>query len=146
MIISRINVPRPNDSQGGSGLLARSLLVLLAFALGGATGSAQSPEPESDSRLGPVLPEDIGLISPEWATSRHLRFFGWANGAYTGSSTGEGLLAVEPRANRFGDTWLVNQAAFVAEQTLDPEGWAWGFRAEFYGRSCALCLRMICQS
>jgi hypothetical protein len=31
------------------------------------------------------------------------------------------LLAVEPRGNRFGDTWLVNQAAFVAEQTLDPE-------------------------
>jgi hypothetical protein len=49
------------------------------------------------------------------------------------------LLEVEPRANRFGDTWLLNQSAFVLERTLDSEAWSWGFRAEYYmGADAAL--------
>lgn len=107
----------------------------------------KSPESGSDTRLGPVPPEDIEPFATsllrnsltDWTAEHHLRFFGWANGGYTQSSTGEGLLAVEPRANRFGDTWLLNQGAFVLERTLVPEAWSWGFRAEFYmGADAAL--------
>ncbi len=95
---------------------------------------------ESGPPLGPVLPEDIAvlrsLIPPnrlmKWGAAHHLRFFGWANGGYTWSSTGTGLLNVEPRANRFGDAWLLNQAAFVLERKLNEEAWSWGFRSEFY--------------
>jgi len=118
-------------------------------------GDPSGPEPaNSTSRwaapegtLGPVLPEHIrltgSLIPPnaltDWAAAHRLRFFGWANGGYTGSSTGEGLLEVEPRANRFGDAWLLNQSAFVLERTLDSEGWSWGFRSEYYmGADAAL--------
>ena len=74
---------------------------------------------ESQATLGPALPQEIRLtgtlIPPnaltDWGAAHRLRFFGWANGGYTGSSTGEGLLEVEPRANRFGNSWLLNQAA-----------------------------------
>src|SRR5271166_1795455 len=65
----------------------------------------KSPESWHDTRLGPVLPENIKpfgtLFVPnaltEWAAEHCVRFFGWANGGYTQSSTGEGLLAIEPR-------------------------------------------------
>ena len=117
-----------------------SVLVLVTFTFGAIVVSAQSTA--TDPKLGPVLPEDIQLASQvlgDWAASRRLRFFGWANGGYTASSTGEGLLKVEPRANRFGDTWLLNQTAFVLERRLDSEEWSWGFRAEYYmGADAAL--------
>jgi len=108
----------------------------------GATSSAYSLPP-----LGPVTPEDIHLtgtlIAPnaltDWGAAHRLRFFGWANGGYTWSSAGTGLLQVEPRENRFGDAWLVNQAAFVLDKTLNEEDWSWGFRSEFYmGADAAL--------
>ncbi len=102
---------------------------------------------ESEAPLGPVLPEDINLtgsvIPPNkltsWGAAHNLRFFGWANSGYTWSSTGTGLLDVEPRANRFGDAFLLDQAAFVLERKLNEEAWSWGFRGEFYmGADAAL--------
>ena len=102
---------------------------------------------ESQPPLGPALPEDIhpvgSLIPPnkltDWGAAHNLRFFGWANGGYTWASTGTGLLNVEPRENRFGDAFVLNQAAFVLERTLNDEAWSWGFRSEFYmGADAAL--------
>jgi hypothetical protein len=104
------------------------------------TTDASQPGPsELEATLGPALPEQIkltwSLIPPnpltDWGAAHKLRFFGWANGGYTWSSTGSGLLDVEPRANRFGNEWLLDQAAFVLERTLNEEGWSWGFRSEF---------------
>ncbi len=54
------------------------------------------------------------------------------NGGYTPSFDRKGLLSVEPRANRFGDSWMLNEAAFVLEKTLPAKGWSWGSRIEFY--------------
>jgi hypothetical protein len=101
---------------------------------------------ESQEPLGPVLPENINLgslIPPnkltDWASAHNLRFFGWANGGYTWSSSGTGLLNVEPKENRFGDAFLLDQTAFVLERTLNEEAWSWGFRGEFYmGADAAL--------
>ena len=121
-------------------------------------GGTSGPQPANGAShraesqpLGPVLPQDIrlteSLIPPNaitnWGAAHRLRFFGWANGGYTGSSTGEGLLKVEPRANRFGDTWLLNQTAFVLERTLVSEAWSWGFRAEYYMGADAALLRPV---
>jgi hypothetical protein len=101
----------------------------------------------SDEKLGPVKPEDITLpdwlLPPgpvrDWAAKHRIRAFGWISGGYTWSETGEGLLEVEPRANRFGQNWLLNQAAIVFERTLDPSSFSWGFRSEFYmGADAAL--------
>ena len=70
-----------------------------------------------------MLPEDINLPRnplTNWMARHWLRFFGWANWGYTGSSTEGGLLQVEPRANRFGRSGLLNQAAFVLSGPLLP--------------------------
>ncbi len=104
------------------------------------TAYDKPPDSEPSAKLGPALPEDIRLIGTsfppnaftQWASRHRLRFFGWMNGGYTQASTGEGLLSVEPRANRFGDSWMFNEAAFVLEKTLASEGWSWGSRVEFY--------------
>ena len=136
------------------GVLRTSVLVLAISSLAVDTVSAQiastangGTQPTANSfagagpgtRLGPVLPEDIKLIGSliprnaltDWAASQRLRFFGWAEGGYTTSSTGGGLLEIEPRMNRFGNSWLFNQGTVVLERTLAPD-WSWGFRSEFY--------------
>jgi len=109
-----------------------------------------SPGSGPGTRLGPVLPEDIKLIGSlippnaltDWLASERVRFFGWAEGGYTTSSTGGGLLEIEPRMNRFGNSWLFNQATFVLERTLAPD-WSWGFRSEFYMGADAAYLRPL---
>ena len=129
--------PRPAGSSAGDTPLPRQ-------AGGGSPGSG------SETRFVPVLPEDIKLVGSvfpanavtDWAASQRLRFFGWANGGYTWASTGSGLLAVEPRENRFGNEWLLDQTAFVLERTLAPE-WSWGFRGEFYMGADAALLRPV---
>ena len=105
--------------------------------------------PQSTSalaQLGPVLPENVEL-SPnpvtQWTTDHNLRFFGWADGGYTGSSTGEGLLEIEPRANRFGNAWLLSQGAVVLERVASSSSSWWGFRSEFYMGADAALLRPL---
>jgi len=101
-------------------------------------------------KLGPALPEQIALVGPilpanaltDWGAAHRLRFFGWADGGYTWSSSGSGLLAVEPRENRFGDAWLLNQSALVLERMVGS-GWSWGFRGEFYMGADAALLHPI---
>lgn len=125
--------------------LLLSSTVLIACTLVGPRASGDSMA--SGPKLGPALPENVKLIGSviptnavtNWAAGQRLRFFGWADGGYTWSSTGDGLLAVEPRMNRFGNEWLFNQTAFVLERTLAPV-WSWGFRGEFYMGSDAAFL------
>jgi Putative beta-barrel porin-2, OmpL-like. bbp2 len=140
----------------------RSTFAFLLAAIIGSAGAAlgQSilePDPadgasqptESNTASGPALPETIRFTGSltrlnalkNWGAAHNLRLFGWANGGYTWSSTGTGLLNAAPRMNRFGGAWLVNQAAFVLERTLgeDTRAWSWGGRAEFYmGADAAL--------
>ena len=135
-------------------------MLVLGASSAGEVVSAQSASVDTPSgapateagidHLGPVLPEDVTLVGPlippspltDWAASENLRFFGWAQGGYTASSTGAGLLEIEPLMNRFGNSWLLNQAAFVLERTLTPD-WSWGFRSEFYMGSDAAFLRPV---
>jgi Putative beta-barrel porin-2, OmpL-like. bbp2 len=124
--------------------VSSSIVVLATFTLGVRLCSAQSAP--ADTQLGPVLPENIKLPPnplTNWTVSHELRFFGWANGGYTWSSSGQGLLEIEPRANRFGDALLLNQAALVVERTLSPGEWSWGFRSEFYMGADAALLRPV---
>ena len=98
-----------------------------------------------------MLPEQIQIIGPlippneitDWGTEQRLKLFGWAEGGYTGASTGTGLLNIEPKMNRYGNSWLFNQGALVLERTLDESDWSWGFRAEFYMGADAALLRPI---
>ena len=126
-----------------------STFVFAAAISSAAAVWAQTDAAELQPALGPARPEDIRLTDwlipanalTTWGATHNVRFFGWANGGYSWSSTGTGLLAVEPRMNRFSDAWLLDQAALVVERTLgqDNEGWSWGGRAEFYmGADAAL--------
>jgi len=125
--------------------ILRYLAILwLLFPIGVNVGRPQSTS--GTPQLGPVLPENVKLPPnpvTRWTTDRNLRLFGWINGGYTGSSTGHGLLNIEPRANRFGDAWLLNQAALVLERTASSGGSWWGFRTEFYMGADAALLRPV---
>jgi hypothetical protein len=118
-----------------------------------AISPASPPQPIVAAPLrkpGPVLPENLDLWSSvcapsslDWMKAQRLRVFGWVNGGYTWSDSGDGMLAIAPRANRFGNEWLLNQAALVVERTLDPSDWSWGARAEFYCGADAALLRPL---
>ncbi|GIW78456.1 MAG: hypothetical protein KatS3mg105_0263 [Gemmatales bacterium] len=87
---------------------------------------------EQQPQWGPTPPEDIKFIDNllgGWLEQRGLRMYGWINPGYTFSSTGPGLLIVEPRANRFGNEALVNQMAVVLEKPLDPKEFSLGYNA-----------------
>lgn len=121
-------------------------LILLSCAVGVASTAATNPEP----KLGPVLPENLRLIercldpkTVDWLHREHIRIFGWIDGGYTWSDTGDGLLSKATRPNRFGDEWLLNQCALVVERTLEPREWSWGFRTEFYCGADAALLRPL---
>jgi hypothetical protein len=108
--------------------MAIRILLCLVFGfvtsmLSTALVSAQSPV--TDALSGSVLPEDINLPPnplTNWMARHRLRFFGWGDWGYTGSSTEAGLLQVEPRANRFGRSGLGELASRlrVGDPTL-PE-------------------------
>ncbi len=68
-----------------------------------------------------------------------LRLFGWVEGGYTYASTGDGLLSVEPRLNRFGDQYLLNQIGLTFQKPLRQEGFDWGFNVRYFaGADAAL--------
>lgn len=128
-----------------------AMFLTAAFCLATCIGtSAEAPPVVNEPRLGPALPENLRLIehcltpaTADWMHREHLRIFGWLQGGYTWADTGDGLLSKATRPNRFGDEWLLNQAALVVERTLDPKAWSWGFRTEFYCGADAALLRPL---
>jgi Putative beta-barrel porin-2, OmpL-like. bbp2 len=61
-----------------------------------------------------------------------IRSFGWVEGGYTGASSGTGLLSVEPRLNRFGNEFLLNQIGFVVEKPLQQDQFNLGFMMRYF--------------
>ena len=58
---------------------------------------------------------------------------------YTGASTGRGLLSVEPRQNRFGNEFLLNQIGFVIQKPLRQDEFNLGFNIRYFaGADAAL--------
>ncbi|OWK40350.1 outer membrane beta-barrel protein [Fimbriiglobus ruber] len=89
---------------------------------------------------GPTLPENVGAFDVlfgdtpvgRFLADERVRTFGWVSAGYTASSGGSGQLAVQPRENRYGDDFLVNQIAIVTERTLDPSQLSFGYRATLW--------------
>jgi hypothetical protein len=68
-----------------------------------------------------------------------IRTFGWVEGGYTGASTGTGLLSVQPRQNRFGNEFLLNQIGYVIQRPLDQDRFNIGFNVRYFaGADAAL--------
>lgn len=68
-----------------------------------------------------------------------IRTFGWLEGGYTGASSGAGLLSVQPRQNRFGDEFLLNQIGLVLQKPLNQDDFDLGFNVRYFaGADAAL--------
>lgn len=103
-------------------------------------GSEQPP------LLGPTPPQDVKLFMDHTALGRFLeshgtRVYGWLDMGYTPSSSGSGLMNVEPRENRFGNEFLVNQMAVDLEHPLKTDELSFGYNALFYAGADAALLR-----
>ena len=70
--------------------------------------------------------------------------YGWLDGGYTYASTGNGLLNVEPRENRFGNEFLANQLAIALEKHAQARrSGTFGFKAIYYAGADAALLHPL---
>ena len=68
-----------------------------------------------------------------------IRTFGWVEGGYTGASTGAGMLSVQPRQNRFGNEFLLNQIGWAIQKPLQQDEFDIGFNMRYFaGADAAL--------
>jgi hypothetical protein len=86
--------------------------------------------------FGPVPVEQIGIladiIGKDYLDSWGLQTWGWLEGGYTGASTGPGLLAVQPRQNRFGNEFLFNQLGFSLMKPVSSDEFDIGFKIRYF--------------
>ncbi|AMV38276.1 outer membrane beta-barrel protein [Planctomyces sp. SH-PL62] len=132
--------PQPQPTQQpvvtGRGLEAESLPAETAEDL--------PPGFDLSERLGPTPVSDVRFLMDQLGLQRAfgdsgIRAFGWVEGGYTGASTGPGLLSVEPRQNRFGNEFLLNQIGLVLQKPLHQDGLNFGFNIRYFaGADAAL--------
>ena len=97
-------VPGPAPARASSGLEAESLPGELT----------EDIDQIHDFRFGPTAVSDVNFLM-DYLRLRDLfgdtgiRSFGWVEGGYTGSSSGQGILSVQPRLNRFGNEFLAQR-------------------------------------
>jgi len=85
------------------------------------------PTPVDDVRF---LMDDVGLA--DWFGDSGIRAFGWLEGGYTYSSAGSGLNSVQPRQNRFGNEFILNQMALVVQKPLKQDEFDLGFNVRYF--------------
>ena len=94
--------------------------------------------------LGPTPVSEVGLLMNNLGLGNlfgdsHIRAFGWVEGGYSGSSSGSGLLSVQPRQNRFGNEYLLNQIGIVIQRPLEQDQLDFGFNIRYFaGADAAL--------
>jgi hypothetical protein len=125
----------PPPTSAGYGLEAESLPGEMTEDIAGASGALRlGPTPVSQVR---ILMDTLGAAS--LLGDSGIRTFGWVEGGYTGASTGAGMLSVQPRQNRFGDEFLLNQIGFVIQKPLNQDQFDWGFNMRYFaGADAAL--------
>ncbi|WP_437193389.1 outer membrane beta-barrel protein [Planctomicrobium sp. SH527] len=100
--------------------------------------------PDTAPRLGPTPVSDVGFLMKDLGLAElfgdsGIRAFGWIEGGYTGSSSGSGPLSVQPRQNRFGNEFLLNQIGLVVQKPLDQDEFDLGFNIRYFaGADAAL--------
>ena len=110
--------PGPQPSSAGYGLEAESLPGELTEDISDASAALRlGPTPVSQVRF---LMDNLGVGNLFGDSG--IRTFGWVEGGYTGASTGSGMLSVQPRQNRFGDQFLLNQIGFALQNGLRQRG------------------------
>jgi hypothetical protein len=101
--------------------------------------------PDRCDGWGPKMPGHAKLnFMPNCCGENRIDVYGWADLGYTYSSLGSGQLAVQPRENRFGNEFLVNQLAVVLEKKLrQDDTFNLGFNTTFYAGADAALLRPL---
>ncbi len=121
--------------QAGTGLEAESLPGELEEDIYlGTSILRMGPTPVSDVN---ILMDNLGLRGLFGDSG--IRAFGWVEGGYTGSSSGRGLLSVQPRQNRFGNEFLLNQIGLTIQKPLKQDEFDIGFNVRYFaGADAAL--------
>ncbi|WZO97401.1 outer membrane beta-barrel protein [Isosphaeraceae bacterium EP7] len=118
----------PPPANYASGLQAESLPGELSEDIDGALpGTPLGPTPVADVRF---LMDNLGFKN--LVGESRIRTFGWFEGGYTGASSGTGMLSVQPRQNRFGNEFLVNQIGFVIQKPLKQDQFDIGFNVRYF--------------
>ncbi|MFO0851503.1 MAG: outer membrane beta-barrel protein [Gemmataceae bacterium] len=100
--------------------------------------------PPATPAWGPTPVDEVGILRRSLQVDRFLgdsgiRTFGWVEGGYTGSSTGSGPMSVQPRQNRYGNEFLLNQIGLVVQKPLRQDQFDWGFNVRYFaGADAAL--------
>jgi hypothetical protein len=102
----------------------------------GAELAQEVGQPEEPA-LGPTPVNQVQFLRPylgqtECHGEQDIIVYGWLDMGYTYATGGPGQLNVEPRLNRYGDEFLVNQIALRVERPLDPHELSWGFNVQAY--------------
>jgi hypothetical protein len=119
--------PGQPASRAGIGIEAESLPGELLEDIAGATPTRLGPTPVSEVNF---MMDYLGLRNLFGDTG--IRTFGWVEGGYNGSSSGRGLLSVQPRLNRFGNEFLLNQIGWVVERPLRQDEFNLGFMMRYF--------------
>ncbi len=129
--------PLPEDPNAAatSGLESHSLPAELQEDIRGAAPyRTLGPTPVTDVK---ILMETLGLKN--WFGDSGIRTFGWVEAGYSGASTGPGQLSVQPRQNRFGNEFLLNQIGIVLQKPLKQDEFDIGFNIRYFaGADAAL--------
>ncbi len=125
----------PPVTSPGYGLEAESLPGEMTEDIAGASSALRlGPTPVSQVNF---LMDGLGLRN--LLGNSGIRVFGWVEGGYTAASTGTGILSVEPRLNRFGNNFLLNQIGIAIQKPLKQDQFDLGFNIRYFaGADAAL--------
>ena len=135
-------------------MLRNPWLAIAIVLLPGLADVATAQEAPAEEKLGPTPVTEVKLLQdffkqlcrfddPCEPAKAPLRVYGWVDIGYTASTSGRGPLSVEPRENRFGREFTLDQIGLTIEKPLDPKEWSWGFVIRPYAGADAALLNPI---
>lgn len=120
--------PPPAEARRNNGLEAESLP--------GELSEDDSLTPPS-FRYGTTPVSDVNILMDKLGFrslvgESGIRTFGWLESGYSGSSSGRGMLSVQPRLNRFGNEFLLNQMGVAIQKPLKQDQFDIGFNMRYF--------------
>ena len=124
----------PGPPEASTGLEAESLPAQYSENIVAPLGYRMGPTPAVEENF---LMDILGLRGLFGDTG--IRTLSWLEGGYTGASSGTGILSVQPRQNRFGNNFLLNQIGFSIQKPLEQDKFNLGFMVRYFaGADAAL--------
>lgn len=136
MLALTVAVPAALRAQATTGLSPESVPY--------ETAAEDDRETPASAGLGPTPVANVrlamdGLGLAKLFGNSGLLFFGWAEAGYTGTTSGVGILSVQPRQNRYGHQILMNQIGLVLQRGMKQGQVDVGFNIRYFaGADAAL--------